>query len=328
MITGKNLSLENIETATNRLSLSRIEGSTKYKGEIEQSPEILKSIEIINSCLKQEFNDLGIPEMWSEVKAEQYHLLHSSTFFDLRWVRSTEGVLASFMARSCEILVNFDDFIRRGTIADLQSTLLHESVHANSFQKFSYHNLNNVVIQERIGYQGRSSEGFKKQNFLGLNEAVTEKLARELFNKNKSQFKGLKLFQEKETAEDYQAYDGYISVLDFLIEKIADKNQVSSEEVWKKFKKGMMTGEMMHLREIEKVFGQKSLLIISLLGNEGLESYWGASGTNLILLYLYATTESQQQKLREKIFEIMDASKEPRGCIIYEDDDGYIERPY
>jgi len=304
MITSKNLSLENIKTATNRLSLSRIEGSTKYEGEIEQSPEILKSIEIINSCLKQEFNDLGIPEMWSEVKAEQYHLLHSLTFHDLRG----EGTLASFMVRSCEILVNFDDFIRRGTIADLQSTLLHESVHANSFQKFSYNEITDTVNQERIGYQGRSSGDLERQNFLGLNEAVTEKLARELFNKNEGQFRGLKLFQEKPEAKDYGVYNDYIEVLDFLIEKIADNNQVSSEEVWKKFKKGMMTGEMMHLREIEKVFGKKSLSIISLLGDDGLESYWGASGTNLILLFLQATTESKlagTPKTRHSVYSVI-----------------------
>ena len=51
------------------------------------------------------------------------------------------------------------------------------------------------------------------------------------------------------------------------MEKIAEKNSESKEAVWMRFKKGEFTGEMMHLREVERTFGKGALRVLAALGS-------------------------------------------------------------
>ena len=63
-------------------------------------------------------------------------------------------------------------------------------------------------------------------------------------------------------------YGECISILDLIIRKVAQDRNEDEIAVWKRFKRGMFTGEMMHLRDIEHAFGRGSLRVLAALNWE------------------------------------------------------------
>jgi len=56
-------------------------------------------------------------------------------------------------------------------------------------------------------------------------------------------------------------YNLPLEILEIVLEKIAKNNKEKPEQVWQRFKKGFFTGEMMHLRDVEKTFGKGALRV-------------------------------------------------------------------
>ena len=60
-----------------------------------------------------------------------------------------------------------------------------------------------------------------------------------------------------------KSYEHPIKFLENIVEKTAQLNSISKEDLWTKIAKGLFTGEMMHLRIFEKTFGPKTLRVIA-----------------------------------------------------------------
>jgi plasmid maintenance system antidote protein VapI len=133
--------------------------------------------------------------------------------------------------------------------------------------------------QHRSGYRSFSSYADKRENkqhehFQGLNEAVIDKLALEIVRKHIDELVQELAITPEEKAEigPYYQFE-FIEVLDIIIRRLAESMQVSEREIWKEFARGLFTGEMMHLREVELFFGKGALRVLGALGDPELTPF-------------------------------------------------------
>lgn len=137
--------------------------------------------------------------------------------------------------------------------------LIHESIHLHSHQVHWVDVKNKQLGQYRIGYELEGRENI--DYFRGFNEAVVQKTTEDIILKSHPD-SNLPNIQKK-LFSLRGAYFPEILTLDKIIGKIAKVKNETREEVWNRFKKGQFTGEMMHLRDVEKVYGPGALRILA-----------------------------------------------------------------
>lgn len=110
------------------------------------------------------------------------------------------------------------------------------------------------------------------EHLRGFNEAVLERIFHDIAmsnSQNISNFLGVSTQNFLDQLEDRQVYYKESKVLNIIISKMAKYFNQTHEEVFQKIKKGFFTGDMMHLRLIEEVFGPGSLRVLAAMGTEG-----------------------------------------------------------
>lgn len=133
------------------------------------------------------------------------------------------------------------------------------------------------LTQSRNGYgivtQHRNLNRKKFILFNGLNEAVTEQMTIDTFKKNRD-----KIIQEF-YGEDSAGYERDVAtiegehgmyapqrkVLNLIVDGVSEHYQEERERTWNRIKEGYYTGNLMHLRKIEKVFGKGTLRLLALM---------------------------------------------------------------
>jgi len=149
-------------------------------------------------------------------------------------------------------------------------TLTHEATHLASHQSF------HITKEEskkhsayRGGYENNNNlnEDYPHTHFWGFNEAVVEHTAQNILHENSlllnAKFNinvAINIGNSKKLQGSYKAQR---KVLQNIIYGVAEAQKISPTKVWEKIEKGQFTGEMMHLREIEKVYGSGSLRILA-----------------------------------------------------------------
>lgn len=177
--------------------------------------------------------------------------------------------------------------------------MMHEMIHCASFQKFTLNQ--EIYDNKRLGYHIQS-DGEKEDKLLGFNEGVTRLLTQEILNKHKDELLNhLEGFKDKspygllEGMNFFRGNHGEGAFVERLIITMDQKSRESKEGVWKKFKIGMLTGNMMHLRDIENIFGKKSLKILSEYGEE-------KRVNGLVYDYFFSTNQEKRNEIKEELF--------------------------
>ena len=150
---------------------------------------------------------------------------------------------------------------------------IHEPIHSKSHIKFKIGEKDGkeMVNTYRTGYLVNDFKN-EQRYFEGLNEAIVEKIAQEiLLNHNNIENKSYKNKIEKRILTKNSPYKTAIVVVEKIISEIAKNNKEPEQLVWERWEKGMFTGEMMHLRDIEKVFGPGSLRILASMNGREIE---------------------------------------------------------
>jgi len=144
-------------------------------------------------------------------------------------------------------------------------TLLHEMIHYYSFHKIDLNENNRLYQVARVGYNE-----YDARNFVGLNEGLTELIVSKILSGNIKDIKNNIAYfgDENVSDEDKESFfrpkkGRYSQFLSMLIKKLSEKELATEDDLLKKLEEGMFTGEMMHLREIEKTFGNNSLRILA-----------------------------------------------------------------
>lgn len=190
-----------------------------------------------------------------------------------------------------------------------RKVLLHESLHVASHvnQKFT-DTMSETWLSIRVGYAIHRPEP-RQKIFESLNEAVTEKLTRELLHEMKDATQVLQecieTYNDDEWSSDLQinevaekllppSYKKDIQLLEALIEKIAHTRNVPKQDIWSKIKKGYFSGEMLHLREIERVLEPGALRLYASCSADSNDS-------DAFLRYLNATSKAEKNQLFQQM---------------------------
>lgn len=146
-------------------------------------------------------------------------------------------------------------------------SLLHEVVHQISYRSVYANPETRETYVIRSGYNNNQATEEHHEHFRGMNEAVVDSIVKEVLQKHAAELVKDFNITDKEQKESVNYYDDYMDVLNIVMEKIAGKNNEGKTAVWTRFKKGEFSGEMMHLREVERTFGNGALRVLAALGS-------------------------------------------------------------
>lgn len=143
---------------------------------------------------------------------------------------------------------------------------LHELVHAHAFEEEK--KLSSGRMYQRSGYMlSDASSETRKFHFHGLNEAVVEMMKFSIAFRSEKEIASKLGLSEEDMAEEYSrpAYDFSVETLMTLIDRFAEETQSDPREMRRKIEQGQLTGEMMWMREVDRIFGKGSLRVLDSL---------------------------------------------------------------
>lgn len=282
----------------------RKEGLRPFPGEIEKNELDLFFIDTFNSSLKKLTKRFGVKDI-SPVVPEQVHLLKAAGY-----EKYTEngGGDAAMLPTESTILVNTGSKKFQDPLAKYRG-LWHEMVHTRGHEKFYSHEVEDLLVTYRSGYQildkGLVEQGkdLKPSRFVGFNEAMTELIAGLLWHteedelRNKLNLPSLSP-EEKESSEVLVVgYTEQVKLLTYIIGRL---NGEPGENPVGDFVRGYFSGDMMHLRRIEKVWGKGALRILSYLGEDITAA--GRELNKQVYAFFYEEDPSAREEMAKKIF--------------------------
>jgi hypothetical protein len=296
---GKDLSQEDKDLHSQGFAEKREKAEERIPGEEEKSDEEKLVIRKINEYLNEEFNRLGIEEVVN-ISESQIHLLPRESFRKL-FDTSDEGIDEE--VNGVTSAVSNVIYIERGHGDRLQmyQAMFHEAVHLIAFHRWSF--------DPRSGKQsGRTGYGITKMypnasreyKLSGFDEGITEAIAREMILTHQADLVQSLKVTEEERKKSAFTYPVPRKILNIIIEKIALTKNIDQEEVWDQIKKGYFTGEMMHLRDIERTFGKGSLEVLSLFDVTSAETF-GPEIAKKMIDYFETNDQAQRDWIRQEI---------------------------
>jgi hypothetical protein len=290
-ISGKGLDNDSRVDAVAYLEGRKDQAMKPKEEELEKTEEEIRFIEFAEEILQKEIDGLGIDKK-IEISPEQIHILPVRAYFEATGGKG--GRSAGFRAVDQEILVNKD---MHKTRLNFFTSIFHEMIHSASFLAFHKKTDGGELGTSKVGYvSARGAEGQTSLVFNALNEMVVDKLLPEMLKKNKEEFCKKFNISEEEGSRPVDYYP--TEILNIIIDKIAKEKNEDGEKVWSRFKRGLFTGEMMHLRDVEKVFGEKSLrLLDSMDFTNGMEEEF----TEDLLKIFQIENDKKREKKIEKL---------------------------
>lgn len=281
---------------------------------LEKTPEQIKMINIAIELINQELEELGINDKL-ELPIERIHFLPLSTFIK----KNSDGKIVQVMGTSSQVK---NEIKINGELdgPDLLNSLIHELIHMASYEKYYIDIKDNpsqdsngdelleVNIKNRLGYHFMGSDGKPQmERLIGLNEMITEKIDVDICKKHKHEIRkkiNLSRKEIKNLVDNNYLKHRPREILDLIIEEIARVKEERIDDVWKRFEKGLFTGEMMHLRDIERVFGAGALEVLSVLNLSEIDDDEEQIRDNehKVLIYFITKDKSRREKIFEEIF--------------------------
>ncbi len=254
--------------------------------EMPKSPEEIKFIDSFNTYLAQEFKRLDLDD-YRPFPIEKIHFLPSSSFESTSPTIGVSGSEGFYSPHHHAIFINKE---KARSNLDLFISIVHEMTHAASFRLYQksdkekqvYENYKTGYATDKRSQAEKALAELKTENkdevdvpfeslyvekFTGFNEAVTDLFVYQFFLNNKAKIAADFAITEDDWKKfSVASYLPYCNLVDNIMDLIAQKKNEDKSSVWKKFKLGMFTGRMMHLRAIEEVLEPKALRKLSSLG--------------------------------------------------------------
>jgi len=248
---GKNTG-EEIDSAKKYLQDLESFAMEKTNGELEKTEQDITMIRLADQLVANFLKEINIP--YEHMDPEHIHVLNEGGLKKI--IPNLHNSSGTYSVMSRRITVEKDASHSKGLFIQ---KLIHELVHQASKTKFAIdddnENDNGKISPYRNGYvaSNKSGEGVYFRN---LNEAVTEKIAVQIYIRNKDRIKNVLNLQDNQIGVTYMSQ---IDFLDDLIGKMAELRHEPRIDTWKRMERAYFTGEMMHLRDIEKVLGKGGL---------------------------------------------------------------------
>ena len=318
-IEGKKLEEKDLREIRDEIEDKRGLGIREIHNELDKSPRDQLIIERAATLLTDEIESLGV-KTEKAINPKRIHFLNHADFLNT----GHAGAKAFLDPLTGHIYV--DNEGKKGLIhpSDLNEfkLLLHEFIHARSHITYYADDQRQTLDAYRTGYSSNnvSSEEDAHGHFTGLNEAVTEAMALEITLKNRATLDVSLTI----TGEDWYAlvspYETERKILSFIIKKVAEKNSETEEEVWERFKRSAFTGELMHLRDIERTFGQGALRVVAAIDSgtflqekEDIQGYVDLRGRDFLNQKILEYLETEDDELRDTIAYSLLNNREYKG---------------
>ncbi len=257
---GRKYSEKELASATKALNKWEASAGKPIEGEEEKTPEEKWLILKLQDILAKELESLGI-ENCDILNEDSIHLL-TADLFEKRFPKSSNN--ANYDSGNREIFLNKE---RTNTKVRMISTLLHEMIHSASRQKFYIDNKKGIT-EARVGYRVYSDwkEGDRSNRLRGFNEAMTDYTVYKLLVTNIEDLRDLGIKEEDVRGPIYSYLADYQPIVDSILEKIAADKNISSLEAFNKLERGQFENTLLALKDIDRLFGEGSLEILSYLG--------------------------------------------------------------
>lgn len=301
---GGKLSDEERSGVIQYLTNVRERGMEQISGEFGKSPEGLEMIEQANSMIGEEMKRLGA-EQEEVVGPDKIHLLRHE---DFRKLDPATAAKAYSNPYSNHVYMDVEEgfaYTRSPRIAIL-GTFTHELIHSYSHKKYHVDRTKQRLGNYRTGYVARNFAKDENPEFFFFNEAVTEAMTRELLLKNKDRLDETFGFSDEEWNAWSSPFETERQILDRIVEGVASHKGEEPSVAWNRMKRGAFTGNMMHLRDVERAFGKGTLRVVAFMGGGiktgGLRETLQQRDYNLkVLDYLNAKDEEEREKLSEEL---------------------------
>lgn len=267
---------------------------------------------VFNAC-QEEYKSLGLD--FPALELDRVHIFNEANFWEesrKRYDRSFD-VHGFYNRDDGSIFVNQTKMEKENRL-NIGWIVAHESQHL--FQKLRFDKKLDVtlitsiddLIETKLGYSVTNKKT-KKMNsegdiietldshchFNGFNEAVTEMTTRDIMQRiNKDNVTDDKSFEKS-------GYQNYIRIVMKVLRLVSEKKNESYSTLWEKFKKAQFTGEMMHLREIDKYLGPGTLRVLASMGPKISTNYKDEEYI-LINQFFDSNEERERSNIARKLF--------------------------
>ncbi len=295
-----------------------LSGKEKHQAEMEKTQEEEKMLTQLVGFLNTEMESLGLPIF--NFPLERLHLLPKHFYWQPGGytVGSYNPEKHSIQTEVSRLRLDDSDKIKDKIhklihLAPISfssekdkdaSILLHELIHASSFVGF-FVKEDGDIKNYRSGYDygGVKKELTKNGDyFRGLNEAITQKITEELFSKNMEKiFKSKEIINAEKKILGSPTYKGYIDILNTIIKTISQFEYKTEGEIWKRIEKGYFTGEMMHLRKIEEIFGPGSLRVLAAMNPTTMSNLVLEDGSLFMKYFSFDINKEEKEKIADEI---------------------------
>lgn len=291
-IFGKGLDPTEHKKAQRSVDRFRAKGLEKFPEEKEKSQEFLFLIKKIEEYLNAELASFGLPPM--EIEPDRIHLFDEE---EMEKRYQTTDLNGQYSPLEDSIAIK-----DKGQRLQLYKSTLHESVHRAAYKTFSANQELKVIDVVRGGYTaGNPSDESGHEHFRGFDEAVVDGIVSEILEDHKQELIHTLNITEEERAQPVRYYREYMDILGIIMKKIAAAKNEKVEAVWENFKRGEFTGEMMHLRDVEEVFGKGSLRVLGALGSATKNSIKAGEAIAMIRRYFETDNSEDQERIARKV---------------------------
>jgi len=260
IVLGKNLKKSEKRGVKIFIHSRKEKASEPLEKEIKKTKEEIEFIKKVDLYLAQEFSELGLKKNFSLLPS-QFHFLPDETFSKKFPGQAKNSIAAFSNLRTDNVYINKSKCAR----PSLYKSIIHEAIHLASLHVY-YADIKQTKVRiYRTGYQLFNPKEEEHEHFRGLNEAIIDKMAIEILKKHKDEIIEEFNITPKEQKEKVPIYKTYIQILNIIIQRLAEKNNKTTAAVWQRFKKGLFTGKMLHLKDIEKTFGKGALRVLAAL---------------------------------------------------------------
>ncbi len=240
------------------LQAQKDRGKERIPNEREKTPEELELIKKVNGFFVEDFAELGLPTP-RPVSPKQFHFVANSTVND---------GYSHMDPMSCSATISQPEEQRVGdpniVIMNSIKGLIHEATHLYAITKSYYNKKKKNVVSYRTGYHvtNQQTGSTLQERLRAFNEGVVDKSALGMLGGHIDDLAPIyNLDPEKMKRASVGGYN-HVHLVNDIIVGVSKKTGESAYDVWKRIRRGQYTGEMMHLRDIEKAYGQGSLEVL------------------------------------------------------------------
>lgn len=239
-------------------------GIRKSRWEVDPGEEYRTFLAILTDMLREEQRFAGVPE--EDIDIRRMHYLGKNRY------NKIFGLIDGIYLNDRDALyLNLGAKIPGRVSLEQQGAMrlrivLHESIHHIAYAEDMVSKRTGKLYAHRSGYTMSSADG-ESTRFRGLNEAITEKMCAVIFAREAGRLvEAFPASKERDWAFSAHAYPQEENILEFLVLEIAKKTKCEPNEVWEEYRRGMVNGDIRHLKEVDHVYGPGSLRFLSVLG--------------------------------------------------------------